>query len=114
MRHNMEVFDFWNVKGGSGKSSNCYASGITLRDAGKKVLFIDQDPQRSITKTLNAHAKKTSTLFDVYMRQSSLQSSIIETEGFSICPGDLRLLRIQESVDQNRLAEELQTIYKKF
>ncbi|WP_243836553.1 ParA family protein [Leptospira meyeri] len=114
MRHKMIVFDFWNVKGGSGKSSNCYAAGLTLRDAGKKVLFIDQDPQRSITKTLNAHTNKSSTLFDVYMRQSKLQDSIIETEGFSICPGDLRLLRIQESVDQNRLAEELQTIAKKF
>lgn len=40
---------FVNGKGGTGKSSVCYLTGVALAQAGKGVSIIDADPQKSIT-----------------------------------------------------------------
>ncbi|MCG9873752.1 MAG: ParA family protein [Leptospiraceae bacterium] len=110
----MRVLNFWNVKGGVGKSSLCYLTGEILRDGGKSVLFIDCDPQRSITKTILDDLDGKITLFDIFMHGKKLNESILSSKGFSIVPSSLNLLRIQESVEQNRLADEIETLKNKF
>jgi chromosome partitioning protein len=110
----MKILNFWNVKGGVGKSSLCYLTGEILRDSGKKVLFLDTDPQRSISKTVLETLPEQGTLFDVLMRTRSLQDCIIDSKGFAIAPGSLNLLRIQDSVEQNRIIDELKSLKSKF
>jgi len=40
---------FVNGKGGTGKSSVCYLTGLALAQAGKAVSILDLDPQKSLT-----------------------------------------------------------------
>jgi len=110
----MKILNFWNVKGGVGKSSLCYLTGEILRDSGKKILFLDTDPQRSISKTVLESLPEQGNLFDVLMRTRSLEDCIIESKGFWIAPGSLNLLRIQESVEQNRILDEIKSLKSKF
>lgn len=110
----MRILNFWNVKGGVGKSSLCYLTGEILRDSGKDVLFIDCDPQRSITKTILDDLEGKDTLFDIFMHGKKLEKTILSAKGFSIVPASLNLLRIQESVEQNRIADEIKGLKKKY
>ena len=44
---------FVSGKGGVGKSTLCYLTGLSLRDAGKTVSIEDRDPQRSISSWID-------------------------------------------------------------
>jgi chromosome partitioning protein len=44
---------FVNGKGGTGKSTVCYLTGLALAQAGKGVSILDLDPQRSLTGWIN-------------------------------------------------------------
>jgi chromosome partitioning protein len=106
----MKILNYWNVKGGVGKSSLCFLTGEILKNSGYNILFIDCDPQRSITKTILPDFDDVDTLFDIFMRGKSLKDCIRNINGLSIVPASLNLLRIQESVEQNRLSDELNNL----
>ncbi|NCN11564.1 MAG: ParA family protein [Leptospira sp.] len=99
----MKVLNFWNVKGGVGKSSLCFLTGEILRSSGKKILFIDADPQRSITKTILEHPPGHNTFFDVLMRSKEISECMYQEKGFSIVPAHIDLLKIQSGIEENRL-----------
>ena len=44
---------FVSGKGGVGKSTLCYLTGLSLRDAGKTVSIDDRDPQRSVSSWID-------------------------------------------------------------
>jgi chromosome partitioning protein len=110
----MKILNFWNVKGGVGKSSLSLLTGEILKSGGKKILFIDSDPQQSVSKTLLGRSVDTPNLFDLLLRKAEIKDCIVDSNGFSIVPGSLDLLTIQESVVHNRMQSELDKIKKDF
>jgi chromosome partitioning protein len=110
----MKTLNFWNVKGGVGKSSLALLTGEILLGSGSRVLFLDSDPQKSVTKTILETQSDSPTLFDVLMKRVKIQDAIVESKGFAICPGSLDLLKIQESIIQNAIESELAEVSKDF
>jgi chromosome partitioning protein len=110
----MKILNFWNVKGGVGKSSLSILTGEILRSGGKKVLFVDSDPQQSVTKTVLDRSSEGPSLFDLLLRKAEIQDCIVESKGFAIIPGSLDLLTIQESVVHNRMEIELKKLGTSF
>jgi chromosome partitioning protein len=106
----MKVLNFYSVKGGTGKSSLSFLSGKFLSSQGKKTLLIDLDPQRSVSKILGFPGE--STAYSWLLGDSSMSDSIKETEtqNLFLLPGSLKLLKIGESVNQNFIQEELESL----
>lgn len=78
-------------KGGVGKTTTtlCLAAGLEKR--GYKVLTIDLDPQRNTTSFYEAQTEGVNTMYDVYMKNSSLEDAIQHTENGDIVPNDKEL-----------------------
>lgn len=107
----MKVLNFYSVKGGTGKSSLSLLSGKFLASKGKKTLILDLDPQRSISKSLGKSNEET-TAYQWLLGDSSLKDTLQATtdENLYLLPGSLKLLKISESVNQNFIQEEIETL----
>lgn len=77
MRNLAETITFTNQKGGVGKTSLAMNFGIRLRMAGARVLFVDMDPQCSLTYVMGID-KAPLTIYDVLLRKSSVQEAILQ------------------------------------
>jgi len=103
----MKTLDFYSVKGGTGKSSISFLSAMFLSSIGKKTLILDLDPQRSLSKSFGK-SRETLDSYSWLMGDSSLEESIqMVGDNLYLLPGSLKLLKIQESVNQNFIQEEL-------
>jgi chromosome partitioning protein len=60
----VHIVSITNQKGGVGKTSTTHALGTALSMSGKRVLFIDIDPQGNLSNTLKAHAE-TGSAYEV-------------------------------------------------
>ena len=90
----MKVISFYNVKGGTGKTSLSYLSGQYLSSIGKRVLFVDLDPQASLTHRL-LEAKPQRTIYNLLAENESLSDCIQEINPrLSIIAGELRVNKI--------------------
>jgi chromosome partitioning protein len=45
-----KIISTWNFKGGVGKTTTCFSLGYALAKTGKRVLFVDADPQMNLTE----------------------------------------------------------------
>lgn len=98
----MRVLNFYNVKGGTGKSSLSYLSGIYLAEKGYKVLFIDLDPQCSLTSVFT-NESNGNTIYHFLAESIPLEETIIPySENISFVPCSLNVFKIQEKVLQNK------------
>jgi chromosome partitioning protein len=107
----MKVLNFYSVKGGTGKSSLSLLSGKFLASKGKKTLILDLDPQRSISKSLGKPNEET-TAYQWLLGDSSLRKvfKLRKPENLFLLPGSLKLLKISESVNQNFIQEEIESL----
>lgn len=71
----MEIITIANQKGGVGKTTTASALGAGLIKKGKKVLYIDLDPQINLTTSLGGDENKTS-IYDVIKSDIDINEAI--------------------------------------
>ncbi|NTW83780.1 MAG: ParA family protein [Chlorobiaceae bacterium] len=97
-------------KGGTGKSTTAHALGQGLMKAGKKVLFIDLDPQGNLSCTMQANNGKSSS-YDVITNRLTAKKSIQHTEHGDIIPSSPQLsgtdLEVTQTGKEYRMKEAI-------
>lgn len=83
----MEILTVANQKGGVGKTTTTSALGGGLIKKGKKVLFIDLDPQINLTTSLGGDEYKTS-IYEVLKNNIDINEAIQIVNGKHIIVGD--------------------------
>lgn len=104
----MKTIVYVNPKGGTGKTSLSVITAKALTQTGKRVLFIDTDPQNSATYflTQQLHAQ---TLYMVYAGDP-LKENIVPTRwGFDLVPSEVRLMFFAD-MSPSHLKQELMTV----
>lgn len=86
----MKIISVLNQKGGVAKTTSTLALGAALRDKGKRVLFIDLDPQRDLSKVVLADLSQIS-VFEVLTRKAKAAQAIQRTAQGDIIPSSLAL-----------------------
>lgn len=89
-----KVLSFINQKGGVGKSVCSFNIGVALQDLYKKrVLFIDFDPQSSLTDLIVDNPDDVVfTIYDVLKNKESFEEAIFESDnGYSVIPSSISL-----------------------
>lgn len=90
----MKTISIINQKGGVGKSVLAFNIGSILQKYyDKKVLFIDLDPQSSLTDFIVLNASESSTAYDLFTKpKTSIRNTTATTDtGYNIIPSDIRL-----------------------
>jgi chromosome partitioning protein len=102
----MQVLNFYNVKGGVGKSSLAYLSGLRLSQ-NNKVLFIDLDPQSSLT-SIFTDSLESYSIYNYLADSVPLEDCIINySENLFYIPSSIKVFKIQDRVLQNKLHRSL-------
>ena len=93
----MKTIAIINQKGGVGKSVIAFNIGSILqKNYDKKVLFIDLDPQASLTDFIVPNIDDNSTAYDLFTKPTaSIRNTTIKTDtNYNIIPSDIRLSTI--------------------
>jgi cellulose biosynthesis protein BcsQ len=105
-----KIINYYNCKGGVGKTSLSYLTGIALHEKGFKTLLVDLDPQRSLTKSFLPKLEEL-TIFELLIETANIEDVIKKTElGPDIIPGSLKLLNIQNNIEQNKMQNLLKKL----
>ena len=118
----MKVITIANQKGGVGKTTTAFNFGAALsQNFGKKILFIDFDPQANLTAYLGHTNDKGFTISDLltsfinrsYIDEETVRSAIYTNERnkADYIPADLSLANTEQLM-QNALSRE--TVLKRF
>lgn len=82
----MEIIVVANQKGGVGKSTTTECIGANLIERGKKVLFIDLDPQGNLTSSFPIEIEDPCSAFELLRGDCSLDDAIQNTNRGDIIP----------------------------
>jgi len=110
----MKIISVVNQKGGVGKTTTAYNTGAYFFLTGKKVLFIDLDPQGNLSYTLNSK-KMDKSIYEVLTRTSLIEAAIQKTEMGDLVPSSMSLALVdihlsKEIGKEQRLREALEPI----
>lgn len=76
-----------NQKGGVGKTTTAVNLTAALKDAGRKVLLCDFDPQANATSGLGVEKKKIKkSIYDVIINDTPVEEAIVETKYGDVLP----------------------------
>ncbi|MCB1179130.1 MAG: ParA family protein [Leptospiraceae bacterium] len=110
----MKVLNFYNVKGGAGKSSLSYLTGLYLAGTNSKVLFLDLDPQCSLT-SIFSNEMKDRTIYNFLADSFPLEEMIFQhSENIFYIPSSINVFKIQDKVLQNKLQKAIKKISSEF
>ena len=102
--HRTEKICFANQKGGVGKTTSAVNIAACLARSGRKVLFIDSDPQGNATSGLGIKKKNIgSSVYDVLIGRVTAREATVKTsaEGLFIIPSSIDLVGAElELVDE--------------
>lgn len=92
----MKVVSVAIQKGGAGKTTTALNLAAALRDAGKKCLLIDMDPQASLSQSLGIHDEPEPNIYHLLKSEASgnaavPEEAIQESSGMDIIPAALEL-----------------------
>lgn len=86
-----KIITLSNQKGGVGKTTTTYTLALGLVKHGYKVLGVDLDPQKHLTRISNID-NADNTICNCFRQECMTQEAICKTDfGFSLLPGDLNL-----------------------
>lgn len=94
----MKIISVANQKGGVGKSTTVASFGSGLKMEGKKVLFIDLDPQTNLTVSLGALPGET--IYDVITGNADINNAVQKINDRYIIPGDVELSNADKEFNQ--------------
>ena len=97
-----------NFKGGTGKTSSTVNIGAALAAKGHKVLLIDLDAQRSLTRCLNGYSDNT--IYEMLLRGSDIEPVEIK-ENLDLIPASTDLTNGE--IELSSLPYREQRLYKK-
>ena len=104
--HKTEIICFANQKGGVGKTTCAVNIAACLARSGRKVLFIDSDPQGNATSGLGIQKKNISAcVYDVLIGRASIHNAVAPTgiTNLFIVPSSIDLVGAElELVDEPR------------
>ncbi|MBK9498706.1 MAG: AAA family ATPase [Leptospiraceae bacterium] len=121
----MKTISYYNRKGGVGKTTVSFLFSRFLISAGKKVLILDLDPQKSLTSHFTRLHKidrkrlKEQNAFTVLLGKDDINEAIIQidSEKFSNCyilPGSFDLSDIQGNISILSVKNALKQLKIKF
>lgn len=104
-------------KGGTTKTTTCYAIGAGLRKQGKRVLFVDLDGQANLTISTGANENELNT-YDILCNGANILDAIQQTEQGNIIAGN-ELLHVGErslsgADDAFRLKKALEAVKRQY
>ena len=109
----MEILTVANQKGGVGKSTTVHALGRGLSLQGRRVLFVDLDPQGNLSYSMQA-ARSNATTYELITDRATVTDTIQRTPQGDLIPAspllsgaDIELHRVGK---EYRLKEALQPI----
>ncbi len=90
-----KIICFANQKGGVGKTTSALNIAACIARSGKRVLFIDTDPQGNATSGLGIVKRSiTGSVYDLIIGRSTWEDTAIESNvrGLSIIPSSINLV----------------------
>ena len=85
-----KVVSYFNLKGGTGKTTICALTGLELAASGKHILIIDGDPQSHMTKALARNLRFLATMNNVLTGGIALKDiAFAITEHLYLAPSSL-------------------------
>ena len=106
----MKILNFYNVKGGTGKSSLSYLSGLYLAEKGNKVLFLDLDPQASLSNRLLIE-RPSKTIFNLLAENESPLDCIVSiNKNVFLLPSELKLNKVLNGIPENTIRKVLKNL----
>ena len=111
----METITICNRKGGTGKTVTALNLGASLRAEGYKVLYVDLDSQRNLTRTLTAQECKQNSFSLLVKETENAKSCIIETSEGDLIPGAEQLASVDRlGIGLDVLKNALTPVKKKY
>ncbi len=109
----MEIWAIINQRGGAGKTTTAEAIGAGLQLRGYSPLWVDTDPQGSLTYSLKATGGKV-TVFDLLTQRDTAENAIMYTDRGDVIPADDNLTGADGTVTgtgrEYRLREALESL----
>lgn len=102
---NKNIICFSNQKGGVGKTTSAVNIAACIARSGKRVLFIDSDPQGNATSGLGIKKRNIhGSVYDILVGRMNWEETVIQTNirGLSLIPSSMNLVGAElELVDED-------------
>ena len=94
----MKTLSAINHKGGTAKTTTNLALGAYLTGKGKKVLYVDLDPQQNLCKTLGADLSLPTSL-EVLVGDVTISEAIQKVGKYAVVPSSKRAGKVDQLID---------------